>query len=137
MARKPKVNTESLQNFLNIHSKRMINNPTKWELQIRKTLSDLHYNFKTQVPYITKKLKGYIIDFLLTDYNIIIEIDGKSTHSSKAQVKKDNKRANDLKKEGFAIIRLWNSQVTRYSPQDIDDIIQNKINMLKSLEIKK
>lgn len=136
MARKPQVNVKSLENFLNIHSKRMINNPTKWELQIRKTLSDLHYNFKAQVPYITKKLKGYIIDFLLTDYNIILEIDGKSTHSSKTQIKKDNKRTRDLKREGFAIIRLWNSQVTRFTPQDIDDIIQNKINMLKSLEIK-
>ena len=136
MATKKKPNIENLQNFLNIHSKRMINNPTKWELQIRKTLSDLHYNFKTQVPYITKKGKGYILDFLLTDYNLIIEIDGKSTHSSKAQVRKDNIRSKNLKKEGFHILRLMNSQVTKYSVAEIFQIIDSRINMLKSLEIK-
>ena len=97
------------------------------------TLKDLHYKFKNQYPIICRQKYGYIVDFYLEDYNLIIEVDGKSTHSSKEQQKADNQRTKRLKKEGFHLIRFWNKQISTYSKEDIDQIIKQKI-MLIDLE---
>lgn len=116
--------------FLQRHSKRMTESPTKWELSLRKTLSDLHYPFKTQVPVIVREKYGYILDFLLTDYNLVIEADGRKYHSSKLQIKKDNQRARRLLKEGYYILRLTNKQISVYSKEIIDQIIKTKIQLI-------
>lgn len=148
------VNTNSLKNFnmakltkkekeenkyqflVNLgkqYSKKLRENQTPWETKIYKILKDLHYNFKFQVPYIFQRKKLYILDFWLVDFNIVLEIDGKSTHGSKEQIKADNQRSRHLKKDGFHIVRLWNSQVSRYTEKEIKEVIDNKLKMLKDL----
>jgi len=99
-----------------------------------KHLSDLHYKFKFQVPVIYnptngQKPKGYIIDFVLTDYNIVIEIDG-TWHGSKEQQKADRQRTKKLEKLGYHIIRFWNSQVSKFSKETVDQIIKMKIQQI-------
>ena len=123
-------NLEGLITFLNKKAKEMRLNPTLWESKLKKILSDLHYKFQTQVPIICKNKYGYIIDFLLTDYNLIIEADGKSTHGSKSQQKLDNQRSRRLKKEGYHIIRFWNKQISTLSKEQIDQIIKTKIMLI-------
>ena len=126
---------KNLQDFLNRAAKRLTKEKTKWESQMCKYLSDLHYRFKFQVPVIYnptngQKPKGYIIDFLLTDYNIVIEIDGYSIHSSKEQQKYDRQRTKKLEKLGYQVIRFWNKQVSTFSKENIDQIIKSKIETL-------
>lgn len=135
MAKKRLTKEEKLKNleeFLNRAAKRLSKDRTKWESIMIKHLSDLHYKFKFQVPVIynptnNKTPKGYILDFVLTDYNIVIEIDGKSTHGSKEQQKADRQRTKKLEKLGYHIIRFWNSQVSKFPKETIDQIIKMKI----------
>lgn len=128
---KKEVNLESLQKFLDRHADRMRKYPTKWELILRKALSDLHYKFNTQVSVICREKYGYILDFLLTDYNLVIEADSKKYHTSKEDVKKDNQRSRRLKKEGYYILRLTNKQIAVYPKETIDQIIKQKISLIK------
>ena len=127
---KKEQNLEGLMQFLRRRAKYMRLHPTKWELTLKKHLQDLHYNFKCQVPTICRQQYGYILDFLLTDYNLIIEADSIKHHTSKQDVKKDNQRSRRLKKEGFHILRLMNKQISTFSKEQIDTIIKLKIDMI-------
>ena len=121
-----------LENLGKEYSKKNRNNATKWESSLFNTLSELHYIFKFQVPYIVNKTKNpqlFILDFLLTDYNIILEADGKQ-HYTKENLKKDNKRSKLLKKEGFHILRLSNKQISSFTRNDIDQIIKTRISTI-------
>lgn len=121
-----------LENLGKDYSKKNRNNATKWESSLFNTLSELHYKFKFQVPYIVNKTKNpqlFILDFLLLDYNIILEADGKQ-HFTKENIKKDNKRSKFLKKEGFHIIRLSNRQISTFSKEVIDQIIKIRISTI-------
>jgi len=125
---------KGLQDFLNRAAKKLSKNRTTWESKIFKHLSDLHYKFQFQVPVIYnptngQKPKGYILDFLLTDYNIVIEIDGM-WHSTKEQQKADKQRTKKLQKLGYEVIRFYNRQVSTFSKENIDQIIKSKIETL-------
>jgi len=122
-----------LENLGKEYSKKNRNNATKWESSLFNTLSELHYKFKFQVPYIVNKLKNpqlFILDFLLTDYNIILEVDSIKHHTSSKDVKNDNKRTRFLRKEGFHIIRLFNRQINTLTKDQINQIIQTRISLL-------
>ena len=112
-------------------SKDLRSKSTIYEKTLYRVLKDLHYNFEFQVPIICGKKHLYIVDFLLTDFNIFIEADGVSTHGTKEAIKKDNRRTKLLKKEGYYPIRFWNKQISVYTKETINQIIQQKINLLK------
>ena len=131
---KKEISVERLQQFLNRMAKKLRGNRTKWEQSFYITLKSLGYKFEFQKPIICREKYGYILDFLLSDFNIVIEIDGKSTHGSKEQQKKDNQRSRRIKKEGFHILRFWNSQVSVFTKEQIDEVIKNKIKLTENLE---
>ena len=124
---------DGLLSFLEKKAKLMRLKKTKWEQILYKTLKELHYNFKNQVPIICKEKYGYIVDFLLVDYNLIIEADSKQYHSSRESQKLDNQRTRRLKKEGYNMLRLWNSQISVYTKEQINDIIRAKIALLSQI----
>lgn len=129
-----KEKAEQLKEFLivqgEIFSKQLIRDATEYEKILMKQLIDLGYNFQFQVPIVVpvgKSYKLYILDFLLTDYNIFIEADGKAWHSSKEQIKKDNLRTKHLQKQGLHPLRLSNKQIMVFNKNQIADILKQKI----------
>lgn len=128
-----KVKGEKLYEFLlakgKEFAKQLKTKATPHEKQFYKILKDLHYKFQFQVPIITNKKHLYILDFLLTEYNIFIELDG-SQHNTKAGLKKDNLRTKRLRKEGYEPIRFANKQVVTFTKDQIDTIIKTKIKLL-------
>lgn len=128
MAKKRKTKEQQLEGltqFLNRTAKKNRNNLGKWENILFRYLKDLGYRFKCQVPII-HKMNGYIIDFLLIDYPIFIEADGR-WHNTPEQRKKDNRRSKHLMKEGLHPLRLANKQISTFSKENIDQIIKQKI----------
>lgn len=122
-----------LENLGKQYRDNLINNQTDYEKILYRFLKDLHYKFKFQEPVVVNKEKKpqlFILDFLLTDYNLIIEADSKQWHTSKEQVRNDNYRSKLLKKEGYYILRLFNRQISTYSKDQINDIIKMKISNL-------
>jgi len=125
-----------LENIGKINAKNLSKNRTAWETKLYNTLKDLHYKFEFQVPVIVNKLKApqlFILDFYLKEFNLVIEVDSKQFHSNPKDIKSDNRRTKLLKKEGFDILRFWNSQITRYSKEEIQAIISQRILMLKKV----
>lgn len=59
--------------------------------------------FRRQYP-----VPPYIVDFVCLERSLIIEIDGGQHDMNK---KKDEKRTQHLKQEGFEVIRFWNNEV--------------------------
>ena len=102
----------------------------KWELLLYKYIKELGYKFIYQAPLIYK-LHGYIVDYLLVDYNIFIEADSVKHHTSPKDVKKDNLRSRRLKTLGYHPLRFSNKQITTFSKETIDQIIKQKIKSLK------
>ena len=127
--KKPRFCLKSLENFLNEKAKELRKNRTDWEIILYNYLKQLGYKFKFQQPIICSNKFGYIVDFLLTDYNIYLEADGK-WHNSPEQKKKDNRRTKRLLKEGYHIIRLANKQISTLSKENIDQIIKTKISLI-------
>lgn len=119
---------KGLENFLNSKAKENRAKLGKWELILKKYLSDLGYRFQMQVPFI-HKMNGYIVDFLLTDYPLFLEADGK-WHNTPEQRKKDNKRSRHLAKEGIFPLRFSNRQITTLTKEQIGEIIKIRISQL-------
>ena len=129
-----KEKAEQLKEFLlaqgELFSKQLIKNATEYEKILMKQLIDLKYNFQFQVPIVVpvgKSYKLYILDFLLTDYNIFIEADGKAWHSSKEQIKKDNLRTKHLQKQGLHPLRLSNKQIMVFNKNQLAEILKQKL----------
>ena len=112
------------------YAKDLNKNRTKWEIILYNILKEAGYNFDFQRPVVVNKLKSpqlFILDFVLIPFNLVIEVDGKSTHGTKAQIKSDNRRTKLLRAEGYEILRFWNSQLTNYTKNQILDIIAKRI----------
>ena len=119
-----------LENLGLQYAKDLNKNRTKWEIILYNILKETGYNFDFQLPVVVNKLKSpqlFILDFVLIPFNLVIEVDGKSTHGAKAQIKSDNRRTKLLKQEGYEILRFWNSQLTNYTKNQILDIIAKRI----------
>ena len=99
-------------------AKELRQNSTKWEQKILKILKELGENFKFQLPIICRKTHLYIADFYFPDRGLILEIDGKATHAIPERMKADKLRTRRLKKEGFHVRRLWNSQVEKINTKE-------------------
>jgi very-short-patch-repair endonuclease len=68
-----------------------------------------------------QQINSYIVDFVSLEEKIIIEVDG-GQHNEEASIKKDDLRTNTLEKEGYQVLRFWNSDVT----DNLDGVL-NKI----------
>jgi very-short-patch-repair endonuclease len=67
----------------------------------------LGFHFRRQVPR-----DGYILDFACLRNKLIIEIDG-GQHNEDAHAKRDRVRDEQLRGQGFTILRFWNVDVDR------------------------
>ena len=72
----------------------------------------LGYKFKRQVP-----IDKYIVDFLCTDTNLIIELDGSQHLNDRKQY--DVERDNYLKQKGYRIIRILDNEL-----KNIDNVLE-------------
>lgn len=131
---KKEISVAGLEMFLNRAAKKLRERRTKWEAIIYTYLKQLGYKFKFQYPVICRQKHGYILDFLLTDYNIGIEIDSILHHTSPVDKKKDGQRTRRLNKEGYHVIRFMNKQVATFSKETVDQIIKTKIQMLTNVK---
>jgi very-short-patch-repair endonuclease len=105
-------------------------NKTKWEQILINHLKELKYKFIFQHPVVvnkTKKPQLFILDFLLTDYNLILEADSVKYHTSRKDVISDNRRTKLLRQEGYTILRLFNKQIENLHKDVIYQIIQSRI----------
>jgi very-short-patch-repair endonuclease len=70
-----------------------------------KRLRSKGFHIRRQVPF-----RGYYLDFACLDRRLVIEVDG-AHHGEEAQAAHDAVRDRVLEREGFRVLRFWNSAV--------------------------
>ena len=71
------------------------------------------FHFRRQAPF-----RGYILDFVCFDRRVVIEVDG-GVHGADEQEARDQIRDAVLQREGFTVLRFWNSAVR----QNLDGVM--------------
>ena len=63
------------------------------------------FHIRRQAPF-----RGYYLDFVCFERRLVIEVDG-GRHSEGEQVAHDAVRDAVLRREGFRVLRIWNTEV--------------------------
>lgn len=84
-----------------------------------------------------KTLSGMELDFLLTDYNLAIEINGEYWHSDLFKSKNYHlDKTNSCMEKGIQLIHLWESDFCN-KREIIESLLLNKINLSKKIYARK
>jgi very-short-patch-repair endonuclease len=84
----------------------LLGHETSLEKAVREQLELLGINFIPQHPF-----DLYTVDFLLPDYNVVIECDGEYWHSKPHQKNRDRRKDAYLRRLGYTVIRLTESEI--------------------------
>ena len=103
----------------------LIKNQTPQEVRIKAVLKSLNITYEFQKIFMDG-VNGYIADFYLPIYNLVIEVDGYHHYTSEGK-RKDKKRTRELVKYSKikGILRLPNKQASVISDTDLKDLIVN------------
>jgi very-short-patch-repair endonuclease len=82
----------------------------------------LGFHFRRQVPR-----DGYILDFACIRGALIVEVDG-GQHNDDANLVKDWKRDEHFRKQGFEVLRFWNSDVI----ENLNGVLERIFGVLQS-----
>lgn len=93
-------------------------NPTKFELLFKRKLRKWNIKFKEQ-----RIICGYIADFFLPQYGLVIEIDGAAHYTYNTA--RDKRRDDTIRTAGFNVHRIRNSEVFDYQKEDILQVVNN------------
>lgn len=83
---------------------------TSLEKQVENILKELDIEYIAQYPVHS----GFVLDFAILNKKIAIEVDGKKWHTSKEAMKRDRFKDYQLKREGWKIIRLKESEKDKW-----------------------
>jgi|SRR6476660_9393885 very-short-patch-repair endonuclease len=84
-------------------------NTTPHERMLWRALKELPLDgthFRRQAP-----IGPYVVDFLCPAKRLVIELDG-GHHNDDDHARRDRERQHWLEKEGYRVVRFWNSEVT-------------------------
>lgn len=110
-----------LNGVLLARSRHMRSEPTDAEnkLWVRLRRNALGVKFKRQ--YV---VRGYIVDFGCPERQLIIEVDGGQHAETRAY---DERRSSVLAKDGFRVLRFWNTDVL----ENIDGVLESIMQALQ------
>jgi very-short-patch-repair endonuclease len=89
-----------------------------------KRLRAAGFHFRRQVPF-----RGYYLDFTCFERRVVIEVDG-GHHGEDEQAAHDAVRDAVLEREGFRVLRFWNSEVR----QNLDGVMYSIMAALEGRE---
>ena len=84
---------------------------TSLEKQVESILKELDIEYVAQYP----THSGFVIDFVIPDKKIAIEVDGFKWHSSEKAMKRDRFKDYQLKREGWEVLRIKESEISNLS----------------------
>jgi very-short-patch-repair endonuclease len=97
--------------------RKQLEKPSKFELVFKAKLNQWDIEYQWQ-----QIIMGYIADFYLPFFNLIIEIDGAAHYTY--GLERDKKRDAKLKQAGYKVHRIRNSEVAIYQKEDLLDVIK-------------
>lgn len=91
---------------------------TSLERIVKEYLDEHNVNYEPQFPTDT----GFVIDFALLNQKVAIEVDGERWHSSKKALKKQRFRDYQLRRGGWSIIHILESEI-----ENLDSLLSSII----------
>lgn len=114
------------KDWLDNKANELRNSPTIAEQKVKKYLDEHKIRYKSQVPIMVDKNKGYIVDFLLFN-NVVLEVDG-SVHFTEEAKESDKQRTKDLESKGYKVIRMNNKST---SASNIERVLISRFNKVQ------
>ena len=93
---------------LTVVSKRLRSQMTPWEVKLWYYLRGHRFyrlKFKRQVP-----MGNYVVDFCCQEKKLVLELDG-GQHSEIKISENDKSKQKFLEKNGYKVLRFWNSEI--------------------------
>lgn len=78
---------------------------SKVEKKAEELLVRLGLNYQSQ-----QRFGRYIADFVLPDYSLVVEVNGRYWHSSPEQVERDHKKRQVIEGNGMRLLVLWDDE---------------------------
>jgi len=72
------------------------------------------YKFSRQIP-----IGVYIVDFVCREQRLVVELDG----SQHAESERDERRTEWLNRQGYSVLRFWNTEVLQERSAILDTIL--------------
>lgn len=94
--------------------------------------SDLRGLFQFNWPVTTSTGNRYVVDLFCESIRLIVEVDGYSTHASRASFQADRDRDFSLVVDGYTVVRLTPTEVA----SDIDGSLSKLRAILRSLHVR-
>lgn len=106
------------KNFFEIvRRSELLQKSTVWEDEMCRFLALKGFNFIRQYPIRTPK-KIYFADILLTDYRVVIEMDG-AYHFTSEQKRLDKNRSANIRRNGYKVIRFANGELKNKAKMEL------------------
>lgn len=114
-----------------------IENQTSQEVRVKALLKSLNITYEFQKIFMDGP-NGYIPDFYLPYYNLVIEVDGSQHYKIEGQ-RKDKIRTKELIKYSKikGVLRLSNPKAMSISPEELKELIINYKEPVENLPIPK
>jgi very-short-patch-repair endonuclease len=116
--RNKKLSKETIQKIKEARAKQILPmRDTSIEIKIQNFLKQLGIDFLTH-QYIKDIEHSYQCDILIPSMSIVIECDGNYWHKYPVGREIDNLRTKELIKNGWRVIRLWESEIKTINLED-------------------
>ena len=116
-----KINKPTLKVFRQkLRNRSTASEASLWNMLKNKQVENLKFRRQTSIG-------NYIVDFYCPEIKLIIELDGAS-HDNYLSEELDVKRDDELRQEGYSILRFENRYVYEYPEEIIEEIIKFKRN---------
>lgn len=106
------VSKETRLKIAEANAKRQYNKRTDIEIKIAEQLSNYNVLFIEQVPaFSDESHRAFVFDFVLPEYNLVIEADGDYWHSIAKNIERDKRKDEYCKLHGIGIIHIKGSKI--------------------------
>ena len=86
-------------------------------------------HFRRQVP-----IGNYVADFACHRCKLVVELDG-GQHNEPENLRRDEQRTNELRKQGYRVVRFWNADVFE-NLEGVVDMIRHEANLPTTYDYK-
>ena len=83
------------------------------ESELERTFERLVKRYRLRMPIRQKRVRRFRVDYAYVELDIVIEVDGSATRSTKAELQRDRRRQNEISLDKLLILRFTWDDVTK------------------------
>jgi hypothetical protein len=92
--------------------------------ELERAFLEVCQGFGVAIPEVNVFIEGFLVDAVWREKRVVVELDGRSAHSSPAQMERDRRRDLALRAAGYVVLRYSWRMVTREPERVAADLIR-------------